>query len=65
MTVSCKTVPVRQDDDSVQGWNNHNLIRRMTTAANETEETDQIVGGTKVGSKDWFPYMVKYIKIKP
>jgi len=49
VTVSCKLLE--------NGERNHNLIRQVT-AENESDETDQIVGGSYVQSKDWFPYMV-------
>ena len=51
VTVSCKLLE--------NGEWNHNLIRKIT-AGNESGETDQIVGGSYVQSKDWFPYMVWY-----
>ncbi len=49
VTVSCKLLE--------NGERNHNLIRKVA-AGNESDETDQIVGGSYVQSKDWFPYMV-------
>ena len=50
---------------SGNGLNNENVLgvgmnRDVPIPTDESEETDQIVGGTKVDSPKRFPYMVMY-----